>query len=81
MANCLENALVKPSCESKTKSSATSIILTFSSLNLTAALDKRSARMYSNGVLPVNSLKILVECHGEYPAAFASIQRVIDSVI
>ena len=81
LCRSLENALVNPSCESNTKSRATSIILVFSSLSFTAARDSRSALMYSNGVLPVNSLKTLTECHGEYPAACASIYRVIGSAI
>ena len=79
--NCLENALVNPSCESKTKSKATSTIRELLSLSFSAARDSLSARIYSNGVFPVSSLKILAECHGEYPAACASICSVILSVI
>jgi hypothetical protein len=79
--NCLENALVNPSCESKTKSKATSTIRGLLSLSFSAARDSLRARIYSNGVFPVNSLKTLAECHGEHPSACASICSVIRSVI
>jgi len=80
MPNSLENALVNPSCESNTKSKATSIILESPSLSFTAARDSRKALMYSNGFLPVSFLKILAECQGEYPAVCANLCRVIGSV-
>src|SRR3989304_10148898 len=73
--SCFEKARVKPSWESKTKSKATSTILTSSVLSRTAARDNRTARMYSNGLFPVRLLKTLAACHGEYPAAQASIVR------
>src|SRR5450756_1031583 len=66
--NCLENAFVKPSWESKTKSNATSVTLLLPSRRIKAAFESRSALMYSNGDFPVSSLKIRSQCHCEYPA-------------
>ena len=77
--NCREKARENPSCESNTKSNATSITLVFSSRNTKAALDSLSARRYANGDLPVSSLKILALCHWEYPAAFARSLMVMGS--
>ena len=43
--------------------------------------DENIARMYSKGVLPVNSLKILQVCQGEKPATLARFNNVIGSLM
>lgn len=63
--NSLAKARVNPSWESKTKSSATSIILTRLSLSTRAAAVSRSERIYSKGGLPAASLNSRAACHGE----------------
>ena len=51
--NCRAKARVKPSCESKTKSNATSTTLREVLCSSSAAAERRRSRMYSKGDFPV----------------------------
>jgi len=65
MPNCRANARVKPSCESKTKSKATSTILREVFCSSSAAAERRRCRTYSKGDFPVTSLNSRAACHCE----------------